>query len=60
MVEEQVKEDMAKVEMVMIGHGRQAPAKNVKFLVDSGVKKKLINEEIWKKIQKKAWGRICS
>ena len=53
---DQVKEDLAKVELVMIDHGRQAPAKNVRLLVDSGVKKTLINEEIWKKMQKKAGG----
>ena len=46
---EQGKEELAKVEMVMIDHGRQAPAKQVKLLVDSGDRKTLINEEIWKK-----------
>ena len=35
--------------MVMMDHGRQAPAKQVKLLVDSGDRKTLINEEIWKK-----------
>ena len=40
----------------MIDHGRQAPAKQVKLLVDSGVRKTLINEEIWKKMQKKVGG----
>jgi hypothetical protein len=54
---DQVKEDLAKVEMIMIDHARQAPAKNVRLLVDSGVKKTLINEEIWKKMQKKAGGK---
>ena len=38
----------------MIDHGRQAPAGRVKLLVDTGVRKTLINEEIWKKLQKKA------
>ena len=38
----------------MINHGRQAPAKQVKLLVDSGDRKTLINEEIWKKMQTKA------
>ena len=32
----------------MMDHGRQAPAKQVKLLVDSGVRKTLINVEIWK------------
>ena len=45
-----------KLEMVMMDHGRQAPAKQVKLLVDSGVRKTLINEEIWKKMQKKVGG----
>ena len=53
---EQGKEELAKVEMVIIDHGRQAPAKQVKLLVDSGVRKTLINEEIWKKMQKKVGG----
>ena len=35
---EQGREELAKVEMVMIDHGRQAPAKNVKLLVDSGIR----------------------
>ena len=46
-----------KLEMVMMDHGRQAPAKQVKLLVDSGVRKTLINEEIWKKMQKKVGGQ---
>ena len=45
---------MAKVEMAMIDHGRQAPAGRVKLMVDTGVRKTLINEEIWKKMQNKA------
>ena len=54
---EQGKEELAKVVMVMIDNGRQAPAKQVKLLVDSGVRKTLINEEIWKRMQKKAGGQ---
>ena len=46
---EQGKEELAKVEMVMKDHGRQAPAKQVKLLVDSGDRKTLIHEEIWGK-----------
>ena len=53
---DQAKEDLATVEMVMIDHGRQASARKVRLLVDSGVRKTLINEEIWKKMQKKAGG----
>ena len=52
-----INEDLAKVEMTMIDHGRQAPARNVKLLVDSGVRKTLINEDIWRKMQKKAGGQ---
>ena len=55
---DQVKEDLARVEMIMMDQGRQAPAKKVRLLVDSGVKKTLINKEIWKKMQKKADERI--
>ena len=51
---EQGQEEVAKVEMAMIDHGRQAPAGRVKLMVDTGVRKTLINEEIWKKMQKKA------
>ena len=51
---EQGKEELAKVEMAMIDHGRQAPAWRVKLMVDTGVGKTLINEEIWEKMQKKA------
>ena len=54
--EEQVCASKTKLEMVMIDHSRQAPAKQVKLLVDSGVRKTLINEEIWKKMQKKVGG----
>ena len=54
---EQGSEELAKVEMVMIDRGRQSSAKKVKLLVDSGVKKTLINEEIWKKMRKKAGGQ---
>ena len=54
---DQAQEELAKVEMAMIDHGRQAPAWNVKLLVDSGVRKTLIYEEIWKKMQKKVGGQ---
>ena len=55
---EQGKEELAKVEMVMIDHGRQTPAKQVKLLVDSGDRKTLINEEIWeKKCRRRQRGR---
>ena len=54
---EQAKEELARVEMVMMDQGRQSKSKRVKLLVDSGVRKTLINEEIWKKMQKKTGGQ---
>ena len=50
---EQDKEDKAKIKTTIIDHSRLAPAKNVSFLVDSGVRKTLISELEWKKVQTK-------
>ena len=41
-------EDLAKLDMVEIYY----TGKNVELLMDSGVRKMLLNEEIWKRMQK--------
>ena len=53
----QAEEEKAQVKVTIIDHGRRAPAKKVEFLVDSGVRKTLISELIWKKMQKKEVGQ---
>ena len=53
----QAEEEKAQVKVTIIDHGRRAPAKKVEFLVDSGVRKTLICELIWKKMQKKEVGQ---
>ena len=54
---EQAEEETTKVKLTIIDHGRLAPAKHVSLLVDSGVRKTLISELVWRKIQKKEGGQ---
>lgn len=54
---EQVKEEKAKVNMTIIDLARLVPAKNVSFLVASGVRKTLTGKLEWKKVQKKEGGQ---
>ena len=50
---EQDKEDKAMIKTTIIDHGRLAPAKYISFLVDNGVRRTLISELGWKKVQTK-------
>ena len=47
----QVAEEIATVKVVIIDSGKLAPSSQVKFLVDSGVKKTILSEEEWRKIK---------
>ena len=47
-------EEIVVVKMVVLDMGRPAPHKKVNFLVDSGVNKTLLSEEMWRAVQKKA------
>ena len=53
-IDSEQEEELAVVKLVVLDKGRPAPQKNVKFLVDSGVKKTLLSEEMWRSVQKKA------
>ena len=50
---EQDKENKAMIKTTIIDHGRLAPTKYISFLVDSGVRRTLISELEWKKVQTK-------
>ena len=41
-------EEVARVNMTINNRGKLAPQVRVRFLVDSGVKKTLISEKVWK------------